>query len=85
MTVSVDSKKTCYMTPLSIGFQKVTKEKFHKWLEVRCEQLHEQIKKDGRYGYRFFSGSHFVYAVKFHHDDTYDVYRLRRVIGKGVR
>lgn len=66
------------MTPLSIDFEKVAEKKYHKWLKVQCERLHEQIKKDGRYGYRFFSGSRFVYAVKFHHDDTYDVYRLNK-------
>lgn len=82
MTTLMSDNKTCCMTPLSIGFEKVAKGKFHKWLKVQCEQLHEQIKKDRRYGYRFFNGSLFMYIVKFHHDDTYEVYRMRRTTGK---
>jgi len=78
MTTSVNDINKCCMTPLSIGFEIVESEKFHKWLKVKCGKLHEQIKEDGRYGYRFFSGSSFVYAVKFHHNDTYDVYRLNK-------
>lgn len=67
---------SCCMTPLSIGFEIVAKAKYHDWLKVQCEQLHDQIKDDKRYGFRFFSGSRYIYAVKFHHDDTYDVYRM---------
>jgi len=67
----------CDMTPLSIGFEKLSKHQYHTWLQERCEQIHSQIEKNGRYGYHFFSGSHFMYIVKFHHDDTYDVYRRK--------
>ena len=73
-----DDSQTCCMTPLSIGFKKVPKDKYHDWLKMQCERLHTQIKKDCRYGFRFFSGSDFMYAVKFHHDNTYDVYRMRK-------
>jgi hypothetical protein len=69
MTTLMNNKIMCCMTPLSIGFEVVVKEKFHKLLKVQCEQLHEQITKDRRYCYRFFSGSRFMYAVKFHHDE----------------
>jgi hypothetical protein len=85
MTTSIDNNKTCCMTPLSIGFEKVSKAKYHDWLKVQCGQLHDQIKKDGRYGFRFFSGSRYMYAVKFHHDDTYDVYRMQRRTGMEIR
>jgi curved DNA-binding protein CbpA len=71
-------KQICCMTPLSIGFNKVPKENYHDWLKTQCKRLHEQIKKDGKYGYRFFSGSTFMYVVKFHHDDTYDVYKMHK-------
>jgi hypothetical protein len=66
------------MTPLAIGFEKVSNETYHAWLKERCEQLHNQIKKDNKYGYRFFSGSHFAYIVKFHHNNTYDIYKMKR-------
>jgi hypothetical protein len=85
MAISMISTQKCCMTPLSIGFKKVSQEKYHNWLKVQCEKLHNQIKEDGRYGFRFFSGGHYMYAVKFHHDDTYDVYRMRRTTGKEVK
>lgn len=77
MTTSFNDPKNCCKTPLAIGFQKVPKKKYHKWLEDRCDELHKQIMEGhGKYGFRFFSGSRYIYAVKFHHNNKYDVYRL---------
>jgi hypothetical protein len=62
MATSMNNENTCCMTPLSIGFEKVAKEKYHYWLKMQCEQLQEQIKKNHRYGFRFFSGNRFMYS-----------------------